>query len=268
MGLFDTIFGGGDAGFDEAMRNVRQNRALLDSINLPQYENYNPEAYTYETIKEDPNLLSAQNSALQKMSMLADQGFSDADQASLLQARNQANQMAKSNRMAALSNAQSRGVAGSGLEFAMKEMGNQDATQRAQDAGLTSMIESARQKAMNQKSYMDAMNNQRSQNFQTNQANTGIVNQYNQMNTQGRNDAFMYNQGLKDKTFNNQMTKATGQMNNNNQLTEISMAKDAAAKKRQQALTGLAGAAAGAYFAPVGSGVNGAALGYGVGSSL
>lgn len=264
MGLFDTIFGGGDAGFDEAMRNVRQNRALLDSINLPQYENYNPEAYKYETIKEDPNLISAQNSALQKMSMLADQGFSDSDQAALLQARNQANQMAKSNRMASLSNAQGRGVAGSGLEFAMKEMGNQDATQRAQDAGLTSMIESARQKAMNQKSYMDAMNNQRSQNFQTNQANTGIVNQYNQMNTQGRNDAFQYNQGLKDKNFNNQMTRATGQMNNNNQMTEISLAKDAAERKKRAGVTGLIGAGIGGAY----GGTQGAGVGYAVGSSL
>lgn len=264
MGLIDTFFGGGDAGYDEAMNNVYKNRALLDSINLPQYENYNPEQYSYETIKEDPNLISAQNSALQKMSMLADQGFSDSDQAALLQARNQANQMAKSNRMASLSNAQGRGVAGSGLEFAMKEMGNQDATQRAQDAGLTSMIESARQKAINQKSYMDAMNNQRSQNFNTAQANTGIVNQYNQMNTQGRNDAFQYNQGLKDKNFNNQMTRATGQMQLNDQAANYAMTNDALKQKRRQGVGGLIGAGVGGAF----GGPQGAAVGYSVGSGL
>lgn len=246
MGLFGDIGGrllGDDKGFEAAREAASKNRDLLDAIKDPVYAQYAPELYSnesanYELINDNPLLKSAQMAALAKMAGLADSGLSDVDQAGYEKARDLGGQMQKAGTAAAMENAAARGVGGSGLEFATREIANQEASRRAQDAALTQAADSARQRALYAQAYGNQLAGVRSQDAQTATANAGIINQFNQMNTQNRNatnnanvnsrnDAFKYNEGLKDKTFNNQMARATGQMANNNQMADIAMAQSA-----------------------------------------
>lgn len=280
MGLFDSLFGGGDQGFDEANRNIAKNRALLDQIELPEYQEFNPELYDYistqsETISEDPLLKSQQLAHLSKLAGLADTGLSDVDAAGFQRARDEGAQLARAGRESAMRDAQNRGVAGGGLEFALREAGNQAGAQAAQNAGLNQAAESARGRLAYQKAFGDELGSVRDQDYRTQAANTGIINEFNKMNTQGRNqamqgnvdqrnDAFKYNQGLKDKRFNNEMSRATGQMNLNNQQTDIALAQEEQRRRKQGAMTGAIGAGIGAAV----GGTKGAGIGYSVGSGL
>jgi hypothetical protein len=282
MGLLDFLTGGGDdAGFRDARNAVNQNRGLYDSIMLPEYDTYSPELYKtdsadYSLMTEDPTIKSMQLSALNKMAGLADTGLSSVDDAGFMLARDEGNQMARAGTQAAIENAQARGVGGSGLEFAMREIANQQGAQRAQDAGLNQAAESARQRAMYNQAYGQQLAGVRSQDAQTAKGNTDIINQFNQMNTQNRNrtnaanvdaknDAFKYNEGLKDKTYNNQMKRADSMAGLNNRNAEIGMAESAQEQQRKRAMGGLVGAGLG--YAASGSPA-GASVGYGIGSSL
>lgn len=265
LGELATAIFGNDGGFDEARDAARRNRALLDNIKDPIYKEFAPELYTnesanYELIQDNPLLKSAQMAALAKMAGLADSGLSEVDQAGFEKARNLAGQVAKQGNAAALQNAQARGVAGSGLEFAMREMANQDAATRAQDAGLQQAAESARNRALYQQAYGNQLAGVRSQDAQTEAANKGIINRFNEMNTQNRNqvnqanvdqrnNAFKYNENLKDKNFNNQMSRATGQMNINNQMADIGMAESSQRQAQRNALLGAGTSVLGGYLA-------------------
>jgi hypothetical protein len=280
MGLFDALFGGGDSGFSEANRNIAKNRALLEGIELPEYEEFNPELYNYEsanfeTLSEDPVLRSQQLSILNKMAGLSETGLTDVDAAGFDKARELGNQEARAGRESALRDAQMRGVGGSGLEFALREAGNQSGAEMARKSGMDQAAETAKSRAAYIKAFGDMTGQVRDQDYRTENANKGIINQFNMANTQGRNaanqnnvdsrnSAFQYNQNLKDKNFNNQMSRATGQMNLNNQQTDVSIAEAEQKRKRNAALTGIAGAGVGAAF----GGTQGAGLGYSIGSAL
>lgn len=275
MGFF-----GSDNSFDNAINNLNNNKALYNGIDLPKYQQFNPQlyntkSYTYDTIHEDPLLKSAQMSVLAKMSGLADNGLSDVDQAGYAQARNLGNQISRSGTDAALQNAQARGVGGSGLEFAMREIANQGGAQRGQDAGLQQAADSARQRALYNQAYGNALSGMRNQDFQQNAANTDIINRYNQMNTQQRNqnqhqnadlqnNAWMYNQGLQDKNYQNQLGRADRLAGFNNQQTEIGYAQDQRRRQQQGAVFGAGGAVVGGVV----GGPAGAYAGSQVGQSI
>lgn len=280
MGLLDSIFGGGNSGFNSATDALNKNRGILDAIKTPTYDQFNPNLYqntaaNYQQISDDPVVRSAQMQALSKMAGLADTGLSDADQAGFMKAADEGRQVAQGADQAAMQNAAARGVGGSGLEFAMREAGSQGGAQRAQSAAMDTAANAARQRALYQQAYGDQLAGVRGQDYQQNAANTGIINQFNMANTQSKNatqnanadlqnNAFQYNQGLKDKDFGNQMTKATGQMGINQQQADIGMAQADANKRNGQAVGGLLGTGLG-YAA---GGVGGAMIGRGVGSAL
>lgn len=258
------FFGGGDDGSDSAKEAIRKNRAIYDAIKDPAYADYNPELYktetaNYELTNDNPLLKSAQMSALAKMAGLADSGLSEVDQAGYEKARSIAGQVQNQGQAAALQNAQARGVGGSGLEFAMKEMGNQAASTRAQDAGLQQAADSARQRAMYQQAYGQQLAGARDQDYRTASQNTGIINQFNNANTQNRNatnqantdqrnGAFKYNEGTKDKVYNNQLSRAGINTGFNNQQAQIEMASAAARTAQQNAMTDMAIKAGAAYM--------------------
>jgi hypothetical protein len=266
MGIFDPILDPllGDNDLSGVRSQIEQNRALYDKIDMPEYKDWVPELYNnesaqYKLTSDDPMARSAQLSALSKMAGLADTGLSDADQAGFAKAANQASQIARSGNAAALQNAQSRGVAGSGLEFLMREQANQDAAQRAQDAGLETAANAARQRAAYNQAFMQGTSQMRDQDYNTNRNNAGIINQFNQANTQARNqtnqantglrnDAFQYNQGLKDKTFQNQIGKADRIAGINNEIGKTYTAEQAADNQRNGAILGAGIGAVGAYF--------------------
>lgn len=280
MGLMEAIFGGGNRGFDAANDANERNRQLLQSIVLPKYENYSPELYqtedaNYQTTNEDPITKSMQMSALAKMAGLADEGLSDADKAEFQHATDNANQFSRAQTASILNNAQSRGVAGSGLEMLMREQAAQDGAQRAQSAGLETAANGARQRALYNQAFLQGSGNMRDQDYRANANNTNIINQFNQANTQARNrvnqanvdqrnQAFQYNQNLKDKNFQNQMQQTTGQTNANNRQAEIAMAQDEQRRRNNQAIGSLAGAAIGGAA----GGWRGAGVGAGIGGMV
>lgn len=176
--------------------------AQFQGLKLPdlQWQNYAPGAVTPEMaqgsqIQDDPLVKSAQLAALAKMGDLANTGLSAADQQGYEQARELGNQTANAGTQAAMQNAISRGVAGSGSELAMREVAAQGGAQRAQQAGLQTAADSAKQRAMFNTAYSTALGNQRTQDLKLNADNTGILNQFNMANTQNRNAAQQYNVG-------------------------------------------------------------------------
>lgn len=271
---------GPDNSFNDVRATIERNRALFDNIKDPTYSNLNPELFNYDTanyelVNENPLVKSAQMSALAKLAGLADSGLSDADQASFAEAQRQGNQLKKAGTLAAISNAQSRGVGGSGLEFAMREMNNQDSADRAQKAGLETASNAAKQRALYNQAYADNLSKQRQQDYQTEAQNKSIINQFNQYNSQNRNainqanvnarnNAFMYNEGLKDKTFQNQMNRANSMAGINNQLADVTLKENARRNAQRGAMFGLIGAGVGAAY----GGPAGAGAGYGIGNGV
>jgi hypothetical protein len=217
----------GDSGAGDIQDIMNQNKRLYEGINLPELEfnEYTPEALLNESMKaelvnEDPLIKQAQMKALERMAGLAETGFSDVDQANLMGARDQADSMVRQNRDAVLQNAQARGVAGGGLEFALKEMANQEASERARKSGMEGAAETARMRAMQQQAYQNALSGQRSQDFQANAKNTDILNQFNQMNTQNRNATNQYNVANRNtaQTYNNEQKNTVAQNQFNNEM--------------------------------------------------
>ena len=115
----------------------------------------------------------------------------------------------------------------------------------------------------------------RDQDNRVNSQNTGIINQFNQANTNARNatnasnvdqrnGAFKYNEGLKDKTYSNQMRRVDGMSGLNNRDAEIDMAESAQQQAKRRALGNLAGAGLGAAV----GGATGAKVGLAMGSAL
>lgn len=275
MGLF-----GGDDGFNSAYGANNKNRALYEAIDLPEYAEFNPELYNpessqYELTADDPVTRSAQMAALAKMSGLSDTGLSDADTADFLKSQNMGTQIAKAGNAAAISNAQNRGVSGSGLEFAMREAANQEGAQRAQTAGLEVAGNAAKQRALYNQAFLQGTSQMRDQDATTNRANTSIINQFNQSNTQARNQAqqgnaninngaFQYNEGNKDKNYQNQVGQADRIAGINNKDAEISAAEAERRRKQNAAIGGAVGAGAGAIV----GGPAGAQAGAGIGSAI
>jgi hypothetical protein len=253
-GASDLIFGGSNT--RAAEEALERNRALYEGIDLPEYRELVPELYdnesaNYQLLSEDPVLKSKQLEALAKFQDLASDGLSDVDRAGFAEARSMGDQMAKAKTGAALQDAQVRGVGGSGLEFAMRESGNQEAAQRAQQAALQQQAAAAQQRQQYMQAYANQLGATRDQDYRANAANTNVINDFNKMNTQGRNqvnaanvdqrnNAFQYNEGNKDKKFNNQMRRADGLAGVNTAQSQVGLANAAADAENRRALLGVA----------------------------
>lgn len=271
---FATSLPGIGSIFDDSdenlMQELRKNQDLYAGINVPSYSDYNPEDYGYSgdlrpedaqatQISEDPGVRTAQLSALSKMAGLANTGMSDIDQAGYEKARQLGGQMARSGTQAAMQNAAARGLAGSGMEFMLREQANQDGAQNAQNAGLQQAADSARQRALYQSAYNDGLSNLRSQDYTKNAANSNILNQFNMANTKARNDAQQgnlqnrqtvmnanttnrnnaqqYNNDLRLQNFQNQITRAGGMSNANAGMANGFAAQNAARTSARNANT-------------------------------
>lgn len=278
------LFGGSDSGFDEARAALEQNRALYGQIELPEYAEFIPELYTTESatadlVEEDPALRSMQLESLAKFSDLSEQGLSELDEAGFAKARAMGDQIARSKTDAALADAQVRGVAGGGQEFAAREQASQAAAQRAQEAALAEQTARAQQRQQYLQALAQQQSSMRDQDYKANAANTDVINRFNMQNTQNRNatradnvdqrnSAFKYNEGLKDKRYQNELGRADRIAGINNRGAEISSAEDEQRRRRGAGMMGLIGAGIGAAVAPAGSGATGAMIGSQAGSAF
>jgi hypothetical protein len=265
--MFGNLFGG-DSSFGEESGRLQRWKELYGNVPDPELRDLAPELITpetmnYELIKEDPALRSRQLDALSRLSMLADEGQSAEDMAVFERAKQQANQIAKQGTQSAIESARARGVGGSGLEFAMREMANQGGSA------------SARARALNQQAYLQGLGSQRDQDLRFNSQNNDVINRFNQMNTTNRNQAAQYNaeqrmnsgrynNDMSQRRYDNQMGRMDRQAGLERQANEVNAAERESRRRRGSALTGLVGAGIGAAF----GGTTGAAIGRGIGSSF
>lgn len=244
---------------EQAMAELAKNKRLYENIKLPEltWQDYAPDLYTNETANyqltnEDPALRSYQMDALKNMAYMADNGLSDVDQAAFAKARALGDQSARAGTQAAIQDAQARGVAGSGMEFAMREIANQGGSQRAQEAALQQAADAARQRALYAQAYQAGLGNVRGQDLQANKANTDIINQFNMANTQARNQTNQANTQVKNQAqtynlegqrntqqqkFNNEMARTGGMSGANTQIANAYAAQNAANTSERNMLT-------------------------------
>jgi hypothetical protein len=224
--LFGSLF---DPTQQQTMDQLANNQTLMNGIQTPnlQWKNYTPAAYdptmaTATTIQDNPALQDQQSDVLAKLANLSDTGLSDVDAAGYQNARNLGNNLAQGREGAAMQDAAARGVGGSGLEFAMREMGNQAGAQQAQQAALQQAADSARQRALYTQAYGTDLANTRAQDFSNNAANSSILNQFNMANTNAQNQAQQYNVGNTNQAqlINQQGATGVQQQNFNNALTK------------------------------------------------
>lgn len=269
----------GDNSAEQGMDQLRQNQDIWNQVQTPDLkwqdykpETFNPDMMNAETINEDPALRSGQMDVLSQMAGLSRDGLSSVDEAGYNRSRQEAQQIAQGETGAALANAQSRGLSGSGMEFASREMAGQNAANRAQSADLTQNADSAKMRALYSQAYGQQLGSVRGQDYQTNAANTNILNQFNaantqnrnaahQWNTQNQNNAQMYNNEGRTNTqqqrFNNDVTRAGGRSQANTSMAQGYGAQDAANTSQTNTLIG-AGAGLGAgYLAGRGRNGNG-----------
>lgn len=235
---------------DKAASEMRDMRRTYDAIGLPstKWEDFRPDLFTpemaqYALTSEDPLLRSAQMNALEKMSALSSEGFGAEDEYAFGRARDLAGNIARSGNQAAIADAERRGVSGGGMEFAMREAANQQAAERAQEAGMARAAEAAKARRDALVAYSQGLSGMRSQDYQVNSGNTDIINEFNQRNTATRNAASEANvntrnqaqqfnqQGRRDldqQRFDNQITRAGGQAQARQGMANVYAAQNAA----------------------------------------
>lgn len=286
---------------EKAMGQLQKNQDLYSGLSVPDIERlgFSPEEYSlagdirpedasYQTVSEDPRLRSSQLQNLAGLSELAQNGLSDVDKLGYNQARQIGSQQAQARRQSAMQDAQARGVAGGGLEQALREMGSQEGANRAQQAGLQQAADSSRQRALYQQAYGDSLSQMRGQDLTANQSNANIINQFNMANTQARNQAQQQNLAnhqqvgnanvdqrnaghqqkidLAQQAYQNQLNKVQGQTGANMGAAQGYAAESAANANRRKAAGALVGAGVG--FAASGGSAQGAMAGSAIGGGL
>jgi hypothetical protein len=260
MPLIGGMFDNSEA---EALDQLKQNQANWNGLEIPNetWDTVTPQLYSAQqanatTVQNDPMVKSAQMAALAKMGDLANTGLSDVDQQGYTQARDLGNQMANSGSQAAMQNAQARGIGGSGMEFANREIANQQGAQRAQQAGLQQAADSARQRALYNQAYATGLGNMQQQDTNLSAQNAGILNQFNMANTQAANQGSQYNiannynsqiannqgrTGVQQNMYGDAVTRAQGQSGANSGMAQGYGAVNAANNSARNTNTDLAG---------------------------
>lgn len=243
---------GGQGGEDESAKYQREMMARLQGINVPSLADlqFTPEELQYmgdlspdqlqsfvlekssmENVAVDPRLKTEQMKALDKVSQLADRGFSDEDMMAFNVARQQAAGEAQAKQGQILQNMQQRGQGGSGAELIARLQQNDNSTnqlsleQQKQAMAQAEARKSALTMLANQSGSMrnqdfaeqsdvarakDVVNNI---NFRNQQQNSNA-------NTDAANNAKLRNLNSRQQTSNQNVDiRNQGQQNNRNQLT-------------------------------------------------
>jgi len=295
--LDNFISGGSRKDSDQALARAGQRFENIDPLSLEEMkinlaqavnagqmtpedaETYLLEASAQEQVSTDPRLRQAQMNALSQLEGVAQSGLTVGDRGDLQRIQGEAAAAEKGQRDAILQNAQSRGVAGSGMELASQMMAQQQGANRASQQGfdvakqaqaraLEAMLQSGnlggqiRTQDFGEQSKLaearDAISRFNTQNKQAvNMANVDArnaaqlrnVNMAQDVANRGQdtqNQERLYNAGnVKDK-FTQQLQKATGQAG-------VDQAASAAANAAADRKTGLFGTILGAGAKAAGS---------------
>lgn len=266
----------GKSEMEESARLMQDNVARLQAIGIPtveaqkialkspelvgllQAEFLGPSAF--QDVQEDPRLKSAQLSALEEMTQIAKTGLGAEDRAAFNEVRRQAAGMAQAQKATTLQQMQERGMGDSGANLVAQLLSGQSAADMASQQGdrLASQASSARRQALGQQSSMASQMSQQQIALAGQKASAAdVINQFNTQNRQGvnarnldtqqrisevgdatRNQQEMYNRGLIQQQFQNQMARATGVTGAQTNLANTYAQQGAAAQQAQQAQTG------------------------------
>lgn len=213
-----------------------------------------------ENVSIDPRLKQAQMSALEEISGLAQTGLGVEDKAAFNQLRREAGAAAQAEQASVLQDAAQRGTLDSGASLiAQLGAGQKQADRMSQEGDrLAAQAAQARREALSQQANMAS--NIRSQDYgqQTDVARArDAISQFNAQNLQNvnaqnlaarqsianqasanKNQAEIYNKGLQQQQFQNQLSKATGTAQQTGNLAGNLQSQAGAAQQAQQALTG------------------------------
>lgn len=197
--------------------------------------------------QQNPEAVTAQMQALKQLQKIGSEGgLTAADRAQMNQIQNQLGNQEKSARNALVQNYAQRGMAGSGVQLAAELSGNQGETQAAADQGFN-VAAQAQQRALQaiqgagqlgtglesqqfgqaatmagQQNAINQFNTANAQNIagqnvqRANYAQERNLNNQQQINAQNTglgNQEEVYNKGLYQQQYNNQLQKASGQAN-------------------------------------------------------
>jgi len=248
----------------------------------------------FDNITSTPEFAAAQQSALQQLQQIGNEGgLTPIDRAKLADINEQTNQVNRGQEQAIMQNARERGIGGSGLEMASRLQAQQSAADRAARQG-TDVAAQAQERAlaaiqgagqlggqMQEAEFNRGATKAQSQNA-IDAANAAMMNQGNQFNTQTLNAAQAANLGerqriadtntgiantqevtnkaLPQQDFQNRLAKAQGIANANQAWGNALAGKKAQEKGANTGLlsTGLqvgGGIIGGIYGGPVGAGV-------------
>lgn len=217
--------------YEDILRNAQAEIGNIPLADLEAFQ-YSPEAYQYSTVTEDPTMRTRQMALLERLGQLGETGLSDADRASYAQATGAANQAAGQRSAALMNEMRARGQGGSGLEYALREQAGQESLTRAANQGLQQAGDSARQRALYQQAYGNALAGQRDQDYRSTAANTDIINRFNQLNTGTRNEAALGNlqrrNDVAQQRFQNQLSKSQAKAGMTGQVAQANAANTAA----------------------------------------
>jgi hypothetical protein len=260
----------------ESNRLMRDNVARLEAIGIPTIEAQrialeSPELVglleaeslgpsRFEDVQMDPRLQAAQLSALEGISGVAETGLGAEDRLALEEIKRQAAGQAQAQRATTLQQMEERGMGDSGASLIAQLSSGQQAADTAAMQGMrqAAQAQQARMAALGQQANMasgiqqqqlglagqkasaaDAIaqfNTQQRMGVQSQNlaARQNIANQA----TATRNQQEMYNKGLIQQQFQNEMARATGVTGAQSNLAANMQAQAAAAQQAQQAQTG------------------------------
>jgi len=300
--ISDVFGGGdtGASEMAQANRLMRDNIARLEAIGVPTIEAQKialetPELVgmleaevlgpsAFEQVQEDPRLRMAQIQALSDMTELAQTGLGAEDKAALSQIRRDVAAQRQAEAATALQQMQERGMGDSGAALMAQLQAGQQAGQRqAQQAeAQAAQAAAARRAAIGQQANMASQMSQQQLALAGQKASAkDVINQFNTQNRQSvaarnlaerqriaeagtaaRNQQQMYNTGLIQQQFQNEIAKAGGVTGGQTALANLYGQQAAAAQQAQAAQTGsllnLAGTLGAAYIkGPSGTGGTG-----------
>ena len=145
-------------------------------------------------VTQDPRLQKAELDALESMGRVGmAEGLDAESQAAIAQALGQSQAAARGARQANLRSAAERGVSGSGLEFALNQMADQDAATQANMLALQNAAQGEQRKMAALEGYADLAENMSSRDIALQTAKAQAEDARNKFNTTLANDANMYN---------------------------------------------------------------------------
>lgn len=254
---------------------VEEQKVILQNPELAGLmQNNTVDGSALEGISTDPRMKQAQMKALEQLSGLSSQGLGAEDRAAYNQLQRESAAQAQAQSQQALQNAAARGTLDSGSTLMAQLLAGQNAASRAQQGGeqIAAQAAQARRDALSQYSNLatNIANNDFAQKAQIGNAKD-TINQFNAQQKTGAqqfnlnnqqninnqkasnaNQQTMYNSGLIQQKFQNDMSKATGVAGQQNNLANTYSQQGTAAANGQSQMMGSligAGASLGAAYA-------------------